>query len=340
MSRLQLSIAIGSREWFEPIIDGTVQPPGIDPILSFIPMSDQLFWRIAKFNDFDVAELSLTAYLWGMQHGRDWTAIPVFPGWVFSPHTETLVNIGAGIESPGDLKGKRIGVPEYAVAAITWIRHALESEYGVRPQDVIWLEERTELSSHYRLMGYQPPEDVRVQIIPEEKRLCDMLIAGEIDAVTRYFGSTANQDSPLPGDRSRMPIQELAKHPKIKWLFPDRKAAAIEYHKKMGYLQPIHCIIVKREIVERHPWVPLNLYKAFSESIKLTSDADYVLPYSYRLSRQEQAEVIGADFLPIGLKRNRRALEHFLALAREQGWVVGGQTLRLEDLFHESTIYT
>jgi 4,5-dihydroxyphthalate decarboxylase len=340
MSRLQLSLVIGSADWFKPILNGLVQPPGIDLIPSLIPLSDQLFWRIAKFNDFDVAELPLTAYLWGRQHGKAWTAIPVFPAWVFSTHTETLVNINAGVQSPRDLKGKRIGVPEYPVAAITWFRYALESEYGVRPQDVIWLEERTLLSSHYRLMGYQPPQDVRVQTIPEEQRLCDMLIDGTIDAVTRYFGRAANEDSPLPGDRSHVPIHELAQHPRIKWLFPDRKAAAIEYHKKIGYLQPIHCIIVKQEIVERHPWVPLNLYRAFLESVKTTVEADYVRPLSFPLSRDEQIGIIGPDFLPIGLKRNRQALEHFVTLAVREGWVMGGRSIKLQDLFHESTIYT
>ena len=97
MSRLQLSLAIGSPDWFRPILNGVVQPPGIDLIPSLIPLSDQLFWRIAKLNDFDVAELPLTAYLWGRQHGKAWTAIPVFPAWVFGTHTETLVNVNAGM---------------------------------------------------------------------------------------------------------------------------------------------------------------------------------------------------------------------------------------------------
>ncbi|HLY67969.1 MAG TPA: hypothetical protein VKU60_20690, partial [Chloroflexota bacterium] len=293
MSRVQLSFAAGSVERLRPILDGQVQPEGIDLVPSVIAPND-LFWRVPRFDPFDVAELSLTGYLWGIQHGKRWTALPVFPGWTFSCHTETLVRVDAGIHKPEDLRGKRVGVPEYPVTAIMWIRDAWQSENGVRPEDIEWYDERADWCSHYRLMGYRPPKGVSLSVIPEERYLCDMLISGEIDAVTRYFGRKRDYDQPVLVDRSYMSMHELAEHPKVKWLYPDRKAAAIAYHQRTGYLQPIHCIIMKQEVAEKYPWAPLNLVNAFAESCHLTADGDWVRPFGYRLSKEEQERVIGS----------------------------------------------
>jgi 4,5-dihydroxyphthalate decarboxylase len=339
MSRLQLSFAAGIPERLAPIFDGRVQPEGIDLIPSKVPPND-LFWRVPRFDPFDVAELSLTGYLWGKLHGRQWTALPVFPAWVFSCHTETLVNVDAGIDRPEDLRGKRIGVPEYPVTAIAWIRQAFETEHGVRPEDLSWFDERANWCSHYQLMGYKPPASVPVQAIPDDKMLCRMLIDGELDAVTRYFGRKRDYDQPVLVDRSDMSLNELAAHPKVKWLYPDRKAVAIEYHRKLGFMQPIHCIVVKNEVVDRHPWVPLNLMNAFAQSCHLTSDADYAHIPSYSLSKEEQKAIVGPDFWPVGIRRNRAALEAFLQLAYDQGYGGQDRPLGLDEFFHESTLYS
>jgi 4,5-dihydroxyphthalate decarboxylase len=339
MSRLQLSFAAGSVERLKPILDGQVQPEGIDLVPSVVPPND-LFWRVPRFDPFDVAELSLTGYMWGIQRGKRWTALPVFPGWVFSCHTETLVNVDSGIDKPEELRGKRVGVPEYPVTAIMYIRDAFETEHSVKPEDISWHEERSDWCSHYRLMGYRPPANVPVQVIPEDSTLCDMLISGELDAVTRYFGRAREYDQPVLVDRSHMSMKELAAHPKVKWLYPDRKAAAIDYYKKLSYLQPIHCIIVKQEVVDKHPWVPLNLMNAFAESCHLTADADLVRAFSYTFSKEEQKALIGPDFWPVGIRRNRPALEAFLQLAYKQGFGGSERPFTLAEFFHESTLHT
>jgi len=301
---------------------------------------NDLFWRVPKFDPFDVFELSLTGYLWGLQQGREWVALPVFPGWTFGCHTETLVNVRSGIDRPEDLRGKRVGVPEYPVTAIMWIRHAWQTENGVRPADIQWFEERTDEFSHYRLMGYRPPEGVSVQVIPDAKFLCDMLIAGEIDAVTRYFGRRREHAEPILVDRSYMGMQELAQHPNVRWLYPDRKAAAIDYHQRIGHLQPIHCIVMKTALVREHPWVPLNLVNAFDEACRLTAGGDYVKSFSYELSKDEQRRVIGDDFWPVGLRRNRTAVEAFLRVAFEDGYRATDRPLSIEEFFEESTVST
>jgi 4,5-dihydroxyphthalate decarboxylase len=343
MAELSLNLVFGSRPGrFQPIFDGRVKPEGI--ALSCSRMSvDELFWRIPTQDDIDVAELSLTGTLWGMQHGKSWTALPVFPGWVFGCHTETLVRRDAGIERPEDLKGKRVGVPEYPVTAIAWIRDAFARQYGVKREDIHWFEERSAEYSHYRPIGWRPPEGVTVDIIPKEKRLSDMLIAGEIDAVTRYFGRPENASRTHQGDRSTLAIDALASHPRIRWLFDDRKAAAIDYCRTIGWPQPIHCIIVKTAIVDQDPTVPERLTRAFLAAARMPSDLSpsnqtNVHAASYALTEAEQASAVGADFLPAGLGRqNRAAMERMLELCWQDGYIDRGKPFTVDEYFHPST---
>lgn len=341
MRKIELSFGCSTVTRIKPLLDGTVQPEGIKLIPSVIP-PDDLFWRIPHHDPFDIAELSLTGYLWGVQHGKQWTAIPVFPAWVFGCHAETLINVDAGIDRPEDLKGKRIGVPEYPVTAILWIRHALETEYGVKPQDICWCEERSDRFSHYKLMGYRPPPDVCVEVIPEEKLLCDMLVSGELDAVTRYFGKPRAYAPPILVDRSNKSMIQLAQHPKVRWLYPNRKTVAIDYHRKIGHLQPVHCVIVKQHIIEKFPWVTLNLMDAFAKAAHLTAKSGYprsVHPERFKLTKAEELQVVGSDFWPVGLSKNQRAMEHFLELAYEQGYVTG-RRFTVEQFFDANCLYT
>ena len=333
MADLELTFAGGgAAEKFQPLFDGSVKPEGIALRPSAIPIAE-LFLRIVKENPFDVAELALTEHIWDFEHQGRWTAIPVFPGWVFSCHAETLVNKDSGIQKPEGLRGRRVGIPEYGVAAITWIRYALESEYGVRPQEILWFEERAERHSHLRAMGWKPPADLQVQIIPEDKRLSEMLIAGEIDAVTRYFGRPPDYARGMVRlDRSNIPLRELGEDPKTRWLYADRKATAIEYHRKIGYLQPIHCVVIKKEIVAEHPWAPLSLHKALARALP----GPYGQPMSYSLTAEEYASVIGKDFRPAGLRRHRQAVGDFLDRSKREGFA--SSRLRVDDLFHESTL--
>ena len=317
MADVELTFAGGgAAEKFQPLFDVSVKPEGIALRPSAIPIAE-LFLRILKENPFDVAELALTEYIWDLEHQGRWTAIPVFPGWVFSCHAETLVNKDSGIQKPEGLRGRRVGIPEY----------------GVRPQEILWFEERTERHSQVRAMGWKPPADLRVRIIPEEKRLSEMLIAGEIDAVTRYFGRPPDYARGMVRlDRSNIPLRELGEDPKTRWLYADRKATAIEYHRKIGYLQPIHCVVIKKEIVAEHPWVPLSLQKALAGALP----GPYGQPMSYSLTAEEYASVIGKDFRPAGLRRHRQAVENFLERSKREGFA--SSRLRVDDLFHESTL--
>jgi 4,5-dihydroxyphthalate decarboxylase len=300
---------------------------GVSLKSSTIPFND-LFRIVPQEDDFDVAELSTTAYLWGLTHGRDWIALPIITGWAFAAHTDTVCNRNAGIESPQDLKGKRIGVPEYPVAAILWIRDALESRDGVRPQDLQWFEQRQREQSHYQLMDYKAPSDVSVTTLPKGKGLDQALIAGELDAVIRY----------LPGRPGQMSMQALGEQPSVKWLYADRKAAGLAHCREQGFFEPIHLLIMKKSLAQKHPWLPRRLVEAFAEASRVSEDPNQVVPASYTLTAQEQQSIVGPDFSPVGVRSNRKALERLLETAHRQAFTPGNAPLPLERVFHESTL--
>jgi 4,5-dihydroxyphthalate decarboxylase len=319
----------------QPILDGEIRPEGIDLKAKALPVGD-IFWSMPLTEPYDVSEMSLTGYLWAIQHGRRWIGLPVFPGWVFGCHADTLVNVHAGIERPEDLRGKRVGVPEYPVAAVSWIRDAWEQEAGLGRDAFVWFQERTDKSSHYRPLGYRAP--AQLEQVPEDTCVCDMLIAGEIDAATRYFGSPSARDRNPVSDRSLMTMAELAAHPNVRWLYPDRKAAALAYSEKVGYPQAIHCIIVQQEVVDRYPWVPKSLYDALAESVRRTAGSSRIqTSFDFPISEQRQA--MGEEFSAAGLDAGKRnMLARFLDLAAKDAFIVGDRHFSVEELFHESTL--
>lgn len=329
---LTLTIAMGSTSRFGALLSGDLSPHKITLAPSVLSVAD-IFWLMPESEPFDVAEMSITGYLWAIQHGKRWTALPVFPDWVYGCHADTLVNVNSGIERPEDLRGKRVGVPEYAVAAIAWIRDAWEQDAGVGRAEIFWCEERTPEASHYRPWGYRPPEHISVEIIPREARLSDMLISGEVDAVTRYFGGLGALERAPQADRSPLTIEALSTHPNVRWLYSDRAATAHNYHSRVGSPQPIHCIVIKDDVIERHPWVVRSLYDAFIEAAARTREAASVLVTSFPFPPSEQQRRLGEDFFPCGLGgRNRIMIERLIALAVEDGLVIG-QPPAVEELF-------
>jgi len=330
--RLPLTMALGGAGRFEPLVTGDVQPKGIQLRPRVMRPSD-LFGQTRSDAPVDVSEMSLSGYLWDLQHEREWFGIPVFPGWVFSCHVDSLVNGEAGIEHPEDLRGRRVGVPEYPVTAIAWIRDAWEWAHGLRPDELIWCEERSVEASHYRPLGYRPPTGVPIEAVPVETCLSDMLVAGKLAAVTRYFGGGSRAPHGDGGDRSPLTLQELVARPGVRWLYPDRKAAALEYYRHVGWPQPIHCVVVRREVVDRDPWVPASLYRALAEAARLTEGHPSVRT-SFPFPVEEQRQVLGAEFSPIGFAgRTRQMLERLLDLAAQDGFMVSARRLGVDDLF-------
>ncbi len=312
MSNLALSAALTPSPMTRPLLDGTVSVEGIDLTPTAIHASE-MFWRQLRFEEFDISELSLSSLLIALSRGdRRWTAIPVFTTRRFF-HTGILVNSGAGISEPADMKGKRVGVPEYQQTAALWSRAALQHEFGVAPQDMVWYMERPVERSHGGATGFQPPPGVDLHYIPTDTNIGELLVAGELDATLLYLGA------PNLVDRSSI---DLAQTSAVRPLFPDPLAEGIRYYKKTGVLPVNHTVVVRTSVLERHPWVALNLYGAFVRAKEQTRQKlrELLKPYeTIGVSAAGQSGPLGTDPLPYGVARQHEVLDLLAQYSHEQG---------------------
>ncbi len=326
---LQLSLGITSNPRTWPILDGRVVPDAIDPLVTLCDPSE-LFWRQLRFADFDVSEMSMSSLMMIRAQGDDrFVGLPVFTTRRFF-HTNILVRRDARINSPSDLKGKRVGVPEYQQTAALWIRGILESEFGVSPRDMEFWMERVPARSHAGAVGFKPPPGVTITQIPPEKSIGSMMVKGELDACMFYI---RNQNLV---DRSS---EDLHNHPDIKPLFADSAAEGIRYYQKTGIYPINHGMVVKRDIVERNPWVVVNLLRAFNDANDIANRerAEHVtyhletglVPPQYRTA-------LATPIITHGIKANRATLETAASYSVEQG--LTPRLMNLNDLFAASSL--
>src|SRR5438105_13590025 len=324
--RLEFSIGMASNPRTWPIFDGRVQADGIELVPSEV-FPSELFWRQLKFGDFDLAEMSMSTLMMAIAAGDErWIGIPVFTTRKMF-HTEIVVRRDAGIARPADLKGKRVGVPEYQQTAALWTRGALEHEFGVRARDMDGWMGRVPSHSHRGAVGFEPPAGVLIKQVPAEKSLGAMMLAGEIDATVHYI-----QRANLV-DRS---TADLANHPDIRPLFPDPVAEGVRYYKKTGLLPINHGMVVKRSIAERHPWVVLNVLKAF-ERANAIAEQERIEQARYHVDTGlVPAEGLRTTLVKHGVKANRLVLETAAQYSQEQG--LTPRRVKLEELFAASAM--
>ena len=329
MAKLQLSLIISANARTQPILNGSVQPDGID-LAATSGTPGEIFWRQLHHAEFDVSEMSLSSLLIVTAQGSSpWVGLPIFPIRRFF-HAEMLVRADAGIERPEDLRGKRIGVPEYQQTAALWVRGALRHEFGVGEEELDWYMERTEELSHGGATGFRPPPGVSFQYIPRDKSIASMLVAGELDA-TAFYVTHRNML-----DRSGVDLQG---HPRIRSLFPDPIAEGARYSQQTGIARLNHAVVVRRSILERHPWVALNLYKAFlaAKDGVAARARELAEPY-FRLGLlpAEAHAGLDADPYPYGVQANRHVLETVTAYSHEQG--LTPRRVQLDEVFAPSTL--
>ena len=256
-----------------------------------------MFWRQLKFAEFDVSEMSMSSLTIATSQGpTQWVALPVFTTREFF-HLRILVRAASGIQAPADLKGKRVGVPEYQQTAAIWSRGVLQHEFGVHPRDIELFMERTPETSHGGATGFKPPEGVTVHQIPPTTNIGEMMVRGELDATLLYL-THANLV-----DRSRI---DLANDNRFKPLF-DRAAEAKRYFAKTGIYQINHGMVIRRSIFERHPWAALNIYNAFAKARgDVIRARDTVVAPAFRAGPDWRRRAPGARDRPDGLRRQRQ----------------------------------
>jgi 4,5-dihydroxyphthalate decarboxylase len=305
---LQLSIGITNNPRTWPIIDGTVKPDGIDLVPTILHPSE-LFWRQLHFAEFAVAEMSCSSFMIVTGQGdRRFVGLPIFTTRRFF-HTTILVRRDTGIETPADLRGKRVGVPEYQQTAALWTRGVLEHEFAVRPQEMEFWMERTPDKSHGGATGFKPPPGVVVNQVPADESIGSMMLAGKLDAALHYL-----VDRNLV-DRSRV---DLARHPDFKFLFPDPIAEGVRYYRKTGQFPINHQTVVRRDIYEKEPWVALNLLKAFNRANEI-AEAQRAEHVSYHLAAGLLSGDAKTTLLHHGVRANSKVIETIAQYSLEQG---------------------
>ncbi len=324
---LQLSIGITSNPRTWPIIDGTVKPDGIDLVPTVLHPSE-LFWRQLRFAEFAVSEMSCSSFLIITGQGDTrFVGLPIFTTRRFF-HTGILVRRAAGIATPADLKGKRVGVPEYQQTAALWARGVLQHEFGVLPKDMEFWMERTPDKSHGGATGFSPPPGVTVNQIPADKSIGSMMLNGELDAVLHYLSGRNLVD------RSRA---DLANHPDCKYLFPDPVAEGIRFYKKTGLLPINHQTVVRRDVFERAPWVVLNLIKAFNKANAI-ADAQRVEHVADHLAAGLLSGDAKTPLIHHGVKANRKVIETIAQYSLEQG--LTPRLIKVEELYAPNAMDT
>jgi 4,5-dihydroxyphthalate decarboxylase len=324
MSKLELSIAVGDYDRVRPLVDGAVQIDGVDPVFMLLE-PEEIFFRAFRHADFDICELSMSSFTVKTANGDcPYVGVPVFPSRAFR-HNSIYIRTDRGIAKPEDLKGKRIGVPEYQVTANVWTRAVLEDEHGVSPSDVTWVRGGYEQPGRIEKIAVKLPPDVQVEDAPENATISGMLASGDIDAVIG----------------PRAPSCFTNGHPKVAWLFPDPAAAAAAWFRKSRIFPIMHILGLRRSLAEQHPWLPAAAMKAFAQSkaramAKLADNSatKVTLPF---VDEQLLAarRLMGEDFWSYGLEANRHVLEVFLRRHHAEG--LSSRMLSPEELFHPST---
>jgi 4,5-dihydroxyphthalate decarboxylase len=322
MAKLQLSIAVGDYDRTRPLLDGSVQIDGVDPV--YMTLSpEEIFFRAFRGAEFDVCELSLSSSTVKTALGDfPYVGVPAFVSRAFR-HTSIYVRTDR-IKKPEDLKGKKIGLPEYQLTANVWARALLEDDYGVKPSDVTWVRGGIEHPGRPEKIKLNLPAGMKLENAPEGKTISQLLADGEID-----------------GFIAPRPPKLDAPHPHIGWLFPDPTATAKDYYKRTGVFPIMHMTGVKRELADKHPWLPAAIFKAFEqakqkaiEHLSDTSATKVTLPFiEEQLTAARQ--LMGEDYWSYGIAANRKTLDTFLSHHHRQG--LSSRLVTVEELFHPST---
>ncbi len=323
MGDVPITIACGNYDRTRAIRDGRVKVEGCD--VTYLPMyPEEIFHRAFKFQEFDVSEISFSSYIRTVSAGTAaYIGVPAFVSRIFR-HSGIYVRKGAGIDKPEDLRGKRIGVPEYQITAVVWMRGLMQHEYGVKPSEIHWRSGGQEQAGREERTPLKPIPGLDLKAIPHDKTLVGMLRDGELDALFT----------------ARAPSSFLAGEPHIARLFPDTRKAEVAYYKKTKLFPIMHLIGIRKPLAEKYPWLATSVYKAFCEAKALAMidlrDVNALmvtLPW-LEAETHETAAIMGDDFWKYGIDENRPEIEALAQYLHEQG--LADRKVKIEELFHPS----
>jgi 4,5-dihydroxyphthalate decarboxylase len=322
---LDLTFACGRYDRVQPLGDGRVSAEGMRLNMLWLE-PEECFWRMIQNAEFDIAEMSLSSYSIALAGGDDrFVGIPAFMSRSFR-HSSIYVRADGTISDPKDLAGSRIGVPEYQMTASVWTRGLLTHDFGVDLSEVTWRTGGLEQPGRVERQRLALPEHIRVEPLAQDRTLSEALVAGEIDALMAPRVPSIFRTS---SDITR--------------LFPDYRERERDYFGRTGLFPIMHLVVVRRDVLEKNPWVAQSLFKSLvqAKQVATTGLADlpalrYTMPFLLA-ALEEQLEVFGDDPWPYGLKANQHALETFMSYLEEQGLVAMAPAP--QDLFSPATLH-
>ncbi len=323
-SRLRLSMACWNYDRTSALASGRVVPDGIELNVQNLEV-EEIFFRMLRHREFDVAELSLSSYCVGLARGDEhFVAIPVFPSRFFR-HSCTFVATQSGIREPKDLVGKRVGVPEYQMPAPVWIRGILQDDYQVDPWSVDYFTGGEEEPGRDEKIELTLPDKFKVRPIGKDQTLAQMLANGELDALYS----------------ARTPSTFYAKPTQVRRLFENYVDLEKRYFNRHDIFPIMHVVAIRRPVYEANRWVARALYKAFCEAKRLAQEELLVaaslktmLPWQIA-AVEETVKTLGEDWWSYGFEKNRLVIDTFLRYHHEQG--LSSTRLKPEMLFTSET---
>ena len=318
---IKLNFACGLYDRMLRLYTGEVQPEGIDLTFTALDEPRDIFDRMAGKNEFDIAEMSSSEYISRFDAKQcPFVALPVFASRVFR-HGFIFVNRKAGIHTPKDLAGKRIGVPLYTMSAAVWIRGLLKDEYGVDLSNVTWVEGALKSAGAHGNPSAMPLlKPAKIEINTSGKSMNKMLADGDVDAIIA----------------SRTP-EGLGNNPDIVRLIPNFREVEKDYYRRTHIFPVMHLIVIRREVYDAHPFIAQSMYDAFCASKKHAFDLmrelgalRYMLPWLTD-DVDEIRDVFGGDPWPYGIQANRPTLEALVSYLAEQNLI--SKPMPIEELF-------
>lgn len=319
MTELTLSAAVTDYDHTRDLVSGRVTAEGLRLVFSTPPV-EEIFYRALMHREWDVCELSFAKYVSLRARGdTSFVALPIFPSRVFR-HGSLYVRTDGPVREISDLAGRKVGLPEWAQTAAVYSRGFLASQFGIDLRSIEWVQAGVNQAGRVEKVKLDLPEGIRLTPAPEHT-LNEMLLSGEIDAVLA----------------ARPPAAFSAGDPRVKRFFDDVIAVESDYYRKTGVFPIMHTLVVRGSLLDAHPWIARNLYKAFEEARRRSVDRMFdstasvvPIPWAYEYARRGRA-LLGEDYFPYGIAANRKTLEAFLAYAYEQG--VSTRQLTPDDLF-------
>jgi len=316
MGKLELTLACGDYDRTRLLRDESVRVEGIDLHVLILPV-EEIFLRAVRYQEFEVTELSMSSFLISWRKIKPgYVAIPAFPSRKFR-HGDIYVRGDSTIQKPEDLRGKKMGLPEYQITAAVWIRGILQEDFGISADEIEWF------TAHEERFPIDIPSSVKVRVIPKGENLFSLLKKGELDALFT----------------ARIPTPFLQGEKWIRRLFANYKELEMDYYQRTKIFPIMHTVALRKDIYEKYPWAAQCLYQAFCQAKdKAIEQAiglgapPVALPWFFH-EIEETISFMGKDFWPYGISANRATLERLIQYMIQQGLIKAESAPSIEELF-------